>query len=241
MKTTASPDSQHASAPNGAPATTAATPAATAAAAPAPNAGGPSTAQPPPTAHQSPLHRYRKWLVGAGIAAALAASCYYLVPWVDTALNTVSTDDAYINGHVTYVAPRVTGQVMKVLVNDNMRVKKGDLLVQLDKEPFAVQVSLKRAAVGVAEANLLAAESKARGLTAQLGSQRWKLQFASEQVDAQIAQLKVKAANLRTQEAILDRARADYERGQTAVGTGALTREDFDQRLQQLQIGRAHV
>ena len=51
--------------------------------------------------------------------------------------NTVSTDDAYVNGHVTFVAPRVSGQVSRVLVDDNYRVKKGALLVQLDKEPFA--------------------------------------------------------------------------------------------------------
>jgi membrane fusion protein (multidrug efflux system) len=51
-------------------------------------------------------------------------------------LNTVSTDDAYVNGHVTFVAPRVRGQVARVLVDDNYRVRKGDLLVELDKEPF---------------------------------------------------------------------------------------------------------
>jgi membrane fusion protein (multidrug efflux system) len=173
--------------------------------------------------------------------AALVTGGYFLAPWVDTALNTVSTDDAYVNGHVTTVAPRVAGQVARVLVDDNRRVKKGDLLVQLDKEPFQVQVALKRAAVRVAEANLAGTESKARGLEAQLGSQRWKLQFASEQVDAQVAQLKVKAATLRTQEAMLDRARADYDRGRAIVGTGALTREDFDQRLQQLRVAEAQV
>ena len=171
-------------------------------------------AHPAPAARRhAAAHRSRKWLLWAGAVAALVVAGYFLVPWVDTVLNTVSTDDAYVNGHVTFVAPRVSGQVAKVLVDDNYRVKKGDLLVQLDKEPFQVQVALKRAAVQVAEANLAAAESKARGLEAQLGSQRWKLQFASEQVDAQIAQLKVKVANLRTQEATLDRARADYERG----------------------------
>ena len=78
------------------------------------------------------------------------------------------------------------------------RVKKGDLLVQLDKEPFQVQVALKRAAVRVAEANLAAAESKARGLEAQLGAQRWKLQNASEQVDAQVALLRSQVAALRS-------------------------------------------
>ena len=37
---------------------------------------------------------------------------------------------------------------MQVLVDDNNRVKKGDLLVQLDKEPYQVQVAIKQAAVG---------------------------------------------------------------------------------------------
>jgi membrane fusion protein, multidrug efflux system len=53
--------------------------------------------------------------------------------------------------------------------------------------------------------------------------------------------LKAKAANLRTQEAILDRARADYERGRSLLGTGALPREDFDQRQQQLRVAEAQV
>src|SRR4029077_9645743 len=98
-------------------------------------------------------------------------------------------DHAYVNGHVTYVAPRVLGQVAKVFVDDNDRVKKGDLLVQLDKEPFQVQVALKRAAVRVAEKNLAAAQAQARGIEAQLGSLRWKIWNASEQVGNQIAKL----------------------------------------------------
>ena len=82
-----------------------------------------------------------------GAVAGLAVGGYYLKPAVETMLNTVSTDDAYVNGHVTFVAPRVSGQVSRVLVDDNDRVKKGALLVQLDKEPYQVQVELKKAAV----------------------------------------------------------------------------------------------
>ena len=52
----------------------------------------------------------------AGAVAGLAVGGYLLVPAVETALNTVSTDDAYVNGHVTFVAPRVPGQVARVLV-----------------------------------------------------------------------------------------------------------------------------
>ncbi len=171
--------------------------------------------------------------------AALAVGGYFLVPLVNTAMNTVSTEDAYVNGHVTYVASRVSGQVMKVLVDDNQRVKKGDLLVQLDKEPYHVQLALKRAAVREAEANLVAAESKARGLGAQLGAQRWKLQNASEQVDAQAALLRSQVASLRTQEATLDVARADYQRAKGLLPTFAISREEYDHRDQQLRVAAA--
>jgi membrane fusion protein (multidrug efflux system) len=187
------------------------------------------------------VHRYRKWLVFAGVVASLGVGGSFSVPWVNTVLNTVSTDDAYVSGHVTFVAPRVSGQVKRVLVDDNQRVKKGDLLVELDKEPFQVQVALKRAAVKVAEANLAAAESKARSLEAQLGSQRWKLQSASEQVDSQIALLKSQEANLRTQEATLDVARADYDRGQQLLPSSAISREGFEHRFQQYQVAMASV
>jgi membrane fusion protein (multidrug efflux system) len=187
------------------------------------------------------VRRYRTWLLLAGTVVAVAGAGYFLIPWVDTALNTVSTDDAYVNGHVTFVAPRVSGHVSRVLVDDNMRVKKGDLLVQLDKEPYQVQVAIKRAAVRVAEGNLTAAESKARGLEALAGSQRWKVQTASQQVKNQVANLKAKVAALRTREAILDRARADYTRGQQLTPSGAMAKEEFDHRRQQLRVGEAEV
>ena len=129
-------------APGGTSASTAEPPShAEAPAAPKDKLPGATPSPPPPAA--PPAHRYRKWLLLAGAAAGLVVGGYFLVPWVNTALNTVSTDDAYVNGHVTFVAPRVSGQVAKVLVDDNHRVKKGDLLVQLDKEPFQVQVVLE--------------------------------------------------------------------------------------------------
>jgi len=76
------------------------------------------------------------------------------VPWIQHSLNTVSTDDAYVNSYVTFVAPRVPGQVSRVLVDDNNRVKKGDVLVELDPKPYQVQVAIKQAAVDTAEAQL---------------------------------------------------------------------------------------
>jgi membrane fusion protein (multidrug efflux system) len=201
----------------------------------------PSTTKAQSPVATSPVHRSRKWLLLAGTVAALAAGGYFLVPWVDTALNTVSTDDAYVNGHVTMVAPRVSGEVSRVLVDDNTRVKKGDLLVQLDKEPFQVQVSLKRAAVRVAEADVTAAESKARGLEALAGSQRWKIQTASQQVKNQIALLKARVATLRPREANLERARSDYQRGRELLPSGAMSKEEFGHRREDIRVAEAAV
>ena len=87
-------------------------------------------------------------------ALILAAVSILGIPWIRLALNTVSTDDAYVNGHVTFVAPRVSGQISPVLVDDNYRVQKGELLAELDKEPYQIAVYQKKAAVDTAEADL---------------------------------------------------------------------------------------
>src|SRR5262249_4661461 len=201
---------------------------------PDPQAAAPAAdlpSDPPPPAAGARAHPWRKWLLWAGVVVGLAAGGYSLIPYVETMLNTVSTDDAYVNGHVTLVAPRVSGLVSRVLVDDNYRVKKGDLLVQLDKEPYQVQVDLKKAAVVNAEADLEVARSQVRGTLALARSQRWKLQRSMEDVDDTVAQLRARVAALRSREATLDRARADFARAKGIFSRNALSREDFDQRL----------
>ena len=111
-------------------------------------------------------------------------------------LNTVSTDDAYVNGHVTFVAARVRGQVARVLVDDNYRVRKGDLLVELDKEPFQIAVAVKKAAVDTATADLQVAKARVRGMEAEANSRRWTLQHAFEDVDNQVALLRARIADV---------------------------------------------
>jgi hypothetical protein len=97
------------------------------------------------------------------------------VPWIQHSLSTVSTDDAYVNSYVTFVAPRVSGQVLRVLVDDNNRVNKGDVLVQLDPEPFQVQVAIRQAAVDTAQASLVVAEATVRSQLGLARGYRFKL------------------------------------------------------------------
>jgi len=196
---------------------------------------------PAPTAAKPPSRPWRKWLLLAAAAVGLAVGGYFLVPWVVTALQTVSTDDAYVNGHVTFVAPRVAGQVSRVLVDDNYRVKKGNLLVQLDKEPYQVQVDIKKAAVAVAETDLAAAQAQVRGLVAQARANRFKLEHAIEDVDTQVANLRASVATLNSRKATLELARANLKRGEELAPSGGISKEDLDQRRQTVKVAEATV
>jgi membrane fusion protein (multidrug efflux system) len=173
------------------------------------------------------------------VGVALAA--YFLVPWIVLVLNTVSTDDAYVNGHVTFVAPRVLGQVTNVLVDDNYHVKKGALLVQLDKEPYQVQVEIKKAAVVSSEADLVAARAQAQGQVAQARSNRFKLEHSIEDVNNQIANLRANVAAYKSRQATLVLAQANLKRGEELAPGGGISKEDLDQRRQTVKVDEAAV
>jgi membrane fusion protein (multidrug efflux system) len=177
----------------------------------------------------------------AGSVVGLAIGGYFLAPIVKTMMDTVSTDDAYVNGHVTYVAPRVAGQVSRVLVDDNERVKKGDLLVQLDGEPYQVQVDIKKAVLVAAEAGLTAARAQVRGILAQAGSLRWKLQRSIEDVDDSVVVLRARVAALRSKEASFERARADLARARGLLSRNAMAREEYDKYVEAERTAAAAV
>jgi membrane fusion protein (multidrug efflux system) len=180
-------------------------------------------------------------LLPAAALVGLAAGTYFLMPWANTVMNTVSTDDAYVNGHVTLLAPRISGQVAQVFVDDNDRVKKGDLLVQLDKEPYQVQVAIKTAAVVSAEADLAAANAQVRGQIAQARSDRHKLQHTIENVNTQIANLAAAVATLNRAKATFALADANLNRGEDLAPTGAISKEEVDVRRQTAKVDEATV
>jgi membrane fusion protein, multidrug efflux system len=185
--------------------------------------------------------RRRRLLMGAAAALVLAIAAVFGVPWIREILTTVSTDDAYVNGHVTFVAARVPGQVSRVLVDDNNRIHKGDLLVELDREPYQVVVAVKKAAVDTAKADLDAAKANVRGIEARARGQRWKFQHAIEDVENQIALLHAKIAALDKSKATLTLAEAEFNRTKKLVASAVASREEFDRREAALSVARAEV
>jgi membrane fusion protein, multidrug efflux system len=196
---------------------------------------------PPSRPATAPSHRKRRLVVGVLAVLVLAAIWKFGVPWIELTLNTVSTDDAYVNGHVTFVAARVGGQIARVLVDDNNRVHKGDVLAQLDKEPHEDDVAVKRAAVDTAKADLDAAIAAVRGVEAQARSLYWQLENAIEDVDNRVALLGARVAALDKNKATLKFAQLEFARAQQLLPSGTITQQEYDRRQAALSVAQAEV
>jgi membrane fusion protein (multidrug efflux system) len=185
--------------------------------------------------------RKRSLLAGGLGIAVLAVVLVFAIPWVKAMLNTVSTDDAFVNGHVTFVASRVPGQISRVLVDDNNRVHKGDLLAGLDKEPYRVAVSEKQAAVDTANADLQAATASVRAIEAEAMSRRWDLQHAVQNVDNQVALLHARVAAVDKSKAALVLAQLDFDRARQLVARDDVPRAEYDRRQAVLTTAGAEL
>src|SRR6266481_629889 len=181
--------------------------------------------------------RSRRTLIVIGVLLVV----FVIIPRVFHAWHTVSTDDAYVNSYVTFVAPRVPGQVLRVLVDDNNRVKKGDVLVELDPEPFRVQVAIKQAAVDAAQANLVVAQATVRSQIGQARGLRFKLQHAIEDVDNQVALIRARVATWEQAKATQVLAQAEFERSKKLLATKVASVEEFDTRRKELDVANAQV
>ena len=202
-----------------------------------PSADPPAATPEPAAPSPKPARRWRRLLFALGAVLILLVA----VPRVLHSLHTVSTDDAYVNSYVTFVAPRVIGQVARVLVDDNNRVKKGDVLVELDAEPYRVQVAIKQAAVEAAQADVVVAEATARGQIGQARGFRFKLQHAIEDVDNQVALLRARVATLDQSKATLTLAQTEFERAQKLRETKVTSAEELDQKREALDVAKAKV
>jgi membrane fusion protein, multidrug efflux system len=197
-----------------------------------------STDGPKPAA-RAPSKRRRVLIVVAIVVGILLL--VFGVPRVIRAFNTVSTDDAYVNGYVTFVAPRVSGQVARVLVDNNNRVKKGDVLVELDPEPYQVQVAIKQAALDAAQANLTVADANVRGLIGQTRSNRFKLSRAIEDVDNQVQLIAARVATWEQEKATLVLAQQEFDRAERLLATRVVSQEEYDERREALDVAKAQV
>lgn len=97
------------------------------------------------------------------VVVPLVTAIILLVLGLIVSINSVfykSTDDAFIEGSIITVAPRVSGPVEKLLVEDNREVKKGDLLLEIDSKDYEAKLKQSTAKLEEARAALISAENE---------------------------------------------------------------------------------
>jgi len=99
--------------------------------------------------------------VGAALLAVLGGA-WYGQHWWSVGRFIESTDDAYVGGDVTLIAPKLPGFISEVAVTDNQAVHAGDLLVKLDDRDYRAALAKADAAVAAQQATLANLEANRR-------------------------------------------------------------------------------
>jgi membrane fusion protein, multidrug efflux system len=123
----------------------------------------------------------RAVLAGTALTIAAAGAAWYGYDWWAQGRFIQTTDDAYVGGNVTPVAPHVSGFVAQVLVTDNQFVKAGQVLIRLDQRDY-------HAALDHAEAVVAARGAALDGLRAQFVLQQSTIRQQAAQLAAKSAQ-----------------------------------------------------
>ncbi|MFZ0826191.1 MAG: HlyD family secretion protein [Verrucomicrobiia bacterium] len=177
----------------------------------------PSTANPPPAAFKGNGPRLARlnspWFQWPA-TVLFAVLLYFALSYLNGFLTHESTDDAFIEGHVVTIAPRIAGQVLAVHVLDNQFVHSNDLLVELDPADSAITVAQKQAGAVSQDANVktvLAADDLMRKkvATAEAGARK-------AQADAEAS-----AATAR-------RAEEDFKRSEELLKENTISHQEFD-------------
>lgn len=143
--------------------------------------------------------------------------------WWFATRNQESTDDAYTDGNAITIAPKVSGYVVQLAIDDNVYVHKGQLMVEIDPRDYRAQVDQARAQLGLAHAQLDAAEAQ--------------LDIARVQFPAQYEQAR---AQIESATATFARAEADFTRQQN-VDARATTQQNIDTATAQARTAHANV
>jgi len=159
-------------------------------------------------------HKTAISLVSLGVVLCVAYGAYHLL----ASNGREQTDDAYIRADSVLIAPRVGGQITEVAVDDNQRVKAGQLLARLDDGDYL-------AAQAAAAATLAGARAEQKNLDASIARQAAVIDQA--------------AASTRASSATLKFAEANAQRYRNLSSTGAGTRQESQRSDAELQGAQA--
>ena len=130
-----------------------------------------------------------------------------------------STDDAFVEGRLIAVAPKASGHIIKLYVNDNDSVKKDQLIAEIDPKDYEAEVRRIEAELSEAIANSNVAGSE------------------TEKTEAMLAQ---SSENLDSAKSKLNFAKKDYKRYDALNKEGICTKQEYDSSKTQLEVANSN-
>jgi membrane fusion protein (multidrug efflux system) len=211
-----------------------------------------------------PVYKRPAFLIGA--AVVLLLGLFFGIRYWLYARSHETTDDAFIDGHIVQVSPKVSGYVVKVYIADNQSVKAGDLVAELDPRDFEVKVEQAKAALNAglaqekqaqtqvqltrvttranvrqATAGVQQARSGVSGARAGAASERSRTTQTSAGIPAAEANLQEAQAQVSAAEAEAARATADAQRYQMLYEKDEVSKQRLDQAIATAQTATAQV
>ncbi|KQW29416.1 hemolysin D [Rhizobium sp. Root274] len=227
--------------------------------------GAPSVAEQPaaissaPAAEQAaPAKKRRSPVLPVVLLAILGGGAWYGYEWWTNGRFLVSTEDAYIEGDIAIISPKISGYVEKVNVDSNQFVHAGDPLVTLDGGDY--QIALEQAQANKTSAELAVKRIDAQIIGGEASIAQAKAQLGALQASVRGAEITAKratdlaaksvgtTADLDNAKVALDQANANLIAGEAAVASAeanlSLLRAQRDEalstvRLQDLAIDKA--
>jgi len=153
----------------------------------------------------------------------------------------ISTDDAYIEGRIHPVAARVQGTVIEVLVEDNQSVKKGDLLLRVDPEPYDLRVDAAASARAASKSDQTAARSDIEAASADIEAALQEVSAAAAQLEQARAAVSAARSKVSLAEVSLAQADRDLARAKGLFERKSLSRERFEKATTEQEATRARL
>ena len=187
-----------------------------------------------------------KWIVIVLILISLAV----FFGWRHFFAGRESTDNAQIDGHIHPIAARVFGQITSINVEDNMFVKEGTLLVEIDPNDYRVALDRARAeleaAVSAAEAAgmqvpLTSVTTSSQASLADAGIVTAEAARDTAAKDAESAIARLESIEAQSRQALASRVKADQdlERIRLLVAKDEVSRQQYDSAVASADAARA--
>lgn len=131
-----------------------------------------------------------------------------------------STDNAFLDGDIISIAPKVYGQVKKVYVNPNQPVKTGDPLLEIDPRDYQIQLEQKKSALVTARANEQVIKAsfellKTEVISAEATAKQSEAEAAADEAKAEQAKADLQRAEDLNQRKII--SPQEYDTARTAA------------------------